>query len=202
MKSIRKGSFIALVTLASAVLFIVATGFDGTKQTLKTLPTSSKMTIKGTSSLHDWTVDVGDFQCDMTMISDLSLMKIESVAYTGKAKSIKSDNSTMDKKILEALKADKFPNIRFTVRSSRDVTMTDKKFSGLITGDITIAGKTKSETIHFTGEMISANRMRINGTKKLKMTDFGISPPTAMLGALKTGDEVSVTFSLVMAVSQ
>jgi hypothetical protein len=49
--------------------------------------------------------------------------------------------------------------------------------------------------------MISGNRIQIKGSKKVKMTDFNISPPTAMLGTLKTGDEVTISFTLVMAVN-
>ena len=36
----------------------------------------------------------------------------------------------------------------------------------------------------------------VRGKKKLLMTDYGIKPPTFMLGMLKTGNEVSVEFEV------
>jgi polyisoprenoid-binding protein YceI len=37
-----------------------------------------------------------------------------------------------------------------------------------------------------------------NGSKKIKMTDFGISPPTALMGTMTTGDEVEVIFQVTL----
>jgi polyisoprenoid-binding protein YceI len=105
----------------------------------------------------------------------------------------------MDKKIQDALKSDKHPEVRFTINNTRDVTVKDNKFAGTINGTLYIAGVSRTENIPFTGQLISGNRIQIKGSKKVKMTDFKISPPTAMLGALKTGDEVTVSFTLVMA---
>jgi polyisoprenoid-binding protein YceI len=190
-------SMVSLILMALAI--VVVTGFTGQKS-FNTQKSGSSMTVSGTSSLHDWTVQVNDFNCDMTATADLTTMKIEMVTFRGKATSIKSDNSTMDKKIQEALKSDKHPEIRYTVRSARNIVLKDKKFSGLITGDLQIAGKTKTEATQFTGSLIGENKLQITGSKKIKMTEFGISPPTAMLGALKTGDEVTVQFTLVLNV--
>jgi polyisoprenoid-binding protein YceI len=36
------------------------------------------------------------------------------------------------------------------------------------------------------------------GMVPIKMTDFGIKPPTAMFGTLRTGDEVKVNFALTV----
>lgn len=44
-------------------------------------------------------------------------------------------------------------------------------------------------------EMIE-NRIIINGSKNLLMSDYGMDPPTAMAGALKTGDEVTINFNI------
>ncbi len=34
--------------------------------------------------------------------------------------------------------------------------------------------------------------------KKLKMSDFGVEPPNAMLGTLKTDDEISISFKITL----
>ena len=42
--------------------------------------------------------------------------------------------------------------------------------------------------------------MSVQGQTQLLMTDFGIKPPTAMLGMLTTDPKVTVSFETVLAV--
>jgi hypothetical protein len=41
--------------------------------------------------------------------------------------------------------------------------------------------------------------IRTTGRLALKMTDFGVDPPTALLGTLRTGDEVTVYFDVTVS---
>lgn len=200
MKTLRRFSLATALVILITGVFVTFSGFTG-KQSFRALNTGSSMSISGTSTLHDWKVDLNEFNCNMTAHFDASTMKIEKVTFRGRARTIKSDSNLMDKKIQEALKTDKFPEVRFTVNKTRDVTLNNKRFSGIINGDLVIAGVTRTENIQFTGQMIANNRIQIRGSKKLKMSDFKVSPPTAMLGAVKSGDEVTVSFTLVMAVN-
>ena len=38
----------------------------------------------------------------------------------------------------------------------------------------------------------------LTGQLPIRMTDYGIKPPTAMMGTIKTGDDVKVTFRWVV----
>lgn len=197
MKSMKLKIRVLTVLTVTVCLLVTLVAFSG-KQTFVIQKPTSSMVVEGTSSLHDWKIELKEFAGVMSAVSDGANMKIEAVTFKGKAKSLKSDNSTMDGKTYDALKVEKHPDITYAIKSSKDVQIKDKKFSGLITGDLTIAGKTRQETIQFTGAMISDNKMQIKGSKKLKMTDFGVNPPTAMLGALKTGNDITITFTLIM----
>jgi hypothetical protein len=42
--------------------------------------------------------------------------------------------------------------------------------------------------------------LKVQGRLLLLMTDFGIKPPVAMLGMLKTDPKVAITFETVLAV--
>ena len=44
----------------------------------------------------------------------------------------------------------------------------------------------------------SDGSITFNGSKKLKMTDYGIKPPTALLGTMTTGDEVEIVFQVTL----
>jgi hypothetical protein len=38
----------------------------------------------------------------------------------------------------------------------------------------------------------------LKGTKLLKMTDYGVKPPSLMFGTMKVADAVTVSFDLVL----
>ena len=64
-------------------------------------------------------------------------------------------------------------------------------------GNLTIAGF--SRYIDLTIDLIrmSDKRLKVVGETSLKMTDYHIKKPKAMLGMIRTGDEVTIRFEWV-----
>jgi len=152
----------------------------------------SNMYIDGTSSLHDWTETVGQIKGEVKAdIEDGKITKIYSADVTIPVKSIKSGKSGMDKNTYKALKAEAHPNIIYKLK-------TYKLSKGKIyfTGDLTIAGTTNLVIFNATYE-IKSKLLEIEGKYTFKMSDFNIKPPTAMMGTIKTGDEITIRFNLV-----
>ena len=48
----------------------------------------------------------------------------------------------------------------------------------------------------------TASTITVIGDVPLLMTDYGIKPPTAMLGMLKTDPKITVTFEVVLTMPQ
>ncbi len=155
----------------------------------------STMEIHGTSNVHDWTEVVETLKGSVdASFKGNELVKIEKLNLTVPVKSIKSGKSTMDKNTYNAMNADKYPNITFKLRSA---SISGDKV--LCTGSLTVAGETKDITVACTYSVEpSKKRFILNGSYKMKMTTFGIDPPTAMLGAMRTGDDLTIKFSLVI----
>jgi hypothetical protein len=42
---------------------------------------------------------------------------------------------------------------------------------------------------------VTNNNVTFTGKKTIKMTEFEVEPPTALLGTIKTGDEVTISFN-------
>ena len=61
-----------------------------------------------------------------------------------------------------------------------------------------IAGVEREVALELTTERKDAS-LTVHGRVQLLMTDFGIKPPKAMLGMLKTDPKVTVTFETVLA---
>jgi hypothetical protein len=40
--------------------------------------------------------------------------------------------------------------------------------------------------------------LRVKGSKQLRMTEYGVKPPSLMLGAMKVGDQVTVGYDIIL----
>ncbi|MEQ8554787.1 MAG: YceI family protein [Cyclobacteriaceae bacterium] len=149
----------------------------------------SKVGIQGTSSLHDWESTVESFSINGNIGSD----QISDLVASFKVESIKSGKSIMDSKTQDALKADKHPNIVFKAAAL-------KIENGIVkgSGTLTIAGNSKPFQFNANTKELTTGGLLIAGSTKLKMSDFGIDPPTAMFGTLTTGDEVTVNYEIII----
>lgn len=151
----------------------------------------SNVYINGTSSLHDWTETVetvnGTLRAD---VEDGKLLKIKSLHLTIPVKSIKSGRSGMDKNTYIALKEEKYPEIKYALKTYKIEGNTVK-----LTGDLTVAGVTKSITSQVESRT-KDGKIEFTGGIVFKMTAFDVEPPTAVMGTIKTGDEVEIKFHL------
>jgi polyisoprenoid-binding protein YceI len=68
-------------------------------------------------------------------------------------------------------------------------------------GEITVAGVTNAVAFPVSVLPIPGNKIKVSGNTTFKMTDFKIQPPapTMALGAIKTGDEVKISFQWLLA---
>lgn len=148
---------------------------------------ASSMTISGTSSMHDWKSEVEQFEVTGILSSD-KIMNLEAIIQVA---SIKSGKGIMDNKTYDALNSKKFPKITFVAPS---LSLNQRVAEG--EGVLTIAGQ--SLPIQITAQREPAGSMVFAGSVPLKMSHFGLSPPTAMFGTLKTGDDISINFRISM----
>jgi len=166
------------------------------QQKYKLAESTSKLIVEGTSSVHDWTMNSSDFSSTVQFeIENGILVKIYEVNFSCPSDKILSDNSIMNNKTQKALKSETHPNINFKFLSIKSLTNQKNDFSGEITGTLSIAGKSKQVVLAFSGRVDPNGIIYIKGIVPIKMTDYNIEPPTAMMGALKTGDEVKINYS-------
>jgi len=159
-----------------------------------------KIVIEGTSNVHDWDIKSDKGVC--TSVFDLTksglLNGISELSFTIPAESLKSDHRGMDKNTYKALNTSKYASIQFTA-GSIEVKPSGKSSYALITkGKLTIAGVSKDVVLTATGLVNADNTVSYSGSYKLKMTDYKVDPPKAVLGTIKTGDNVVVKYDLIL----
>ncbi|HYW95201.1 MAG TPA: YceI family protein [Bacteroidales bacterium] len=181
------------------IVFIIS--FGGTaalmaQTTYRLASSKSSVVVKGTSTLHDWEMTAKEVSASLTVDKDgSSINTIDNVTFSVKADKIEGESSIMDGKAHDALRSNKYPDISFRMKSVNRLASTGGNISGSLDGDVTIAGVTRNITVPFSGTL-SGSTIKVNGSKSLSLSNFNISPPTAMLGTLKTGNDIKIDFKL------
>ncbi len=161
---------------------------------------SHEITIRGTSNLQSWSAEVEQVEGDFLLVLEDGLVtEIQNIQFRADATSIKgSEGRRMDAKIYETLKTDKHPEITFVLREI--LALYENPGTARVTsrGVLTLAGVSRVIELQAVGVVLPDGSVRFSGTHALKMSDFRMSAPTAMFGALRTGDEVEIDFSVIL----
>lgn len=182
-------------TWSAFALFIAVVAL-GNAQQVNLKNQESSLQVLGTSSLHDWEV-VAKEQSGSITFKDMEAAEIEKISFEVIAESLKSGKSGMDKNIYKALNTNAHKKISYQLVTVKGVEAKGNgKFNVKTEGDLTISGTKKRVPLGFTLE-ISGGKVRLTGEKKLKMTDFNVTPPKALMGTITTGNDITVKFNTV-----
>jgi polyisoprenoid-binding protein YceI len=172
----------------------------------------SKVKIDGTSTVHDWTVESAIIGGYMEFDSNFPLDPAQAnadlkvtpkVQVSIPVRSIKSGKSLMDEVMHDAMKVKDFDKIQYSLTEMKLKDPNRKPGDPLefdTKGELTVSGVKKPI------DMVVAMRpmgdkLKVTGSKALKMTDFGIKPPSPTLlgGLIKTSEDVKITFEWMTA---
>ncbi|WP_010662499.1 YceI family protein [Marinilabilia salmonicolor] len=186
---------IALQTLLIIALTLVS-GTTTKAQKLNLTGTNNSVVVTGTSSLHDWEMVLSDFRAtaEVTHNEDGSYT-LTNAGLTGDANKLSSDNSMMDNKAKDALRAKKAPELTFRQSTPLSIEAGNEE-KVHIKGNLKIAGETKPVSIPINLTIQEGGKVLVTGTATVLMSDYKMDPPTAMFGTVKTGDEVKVNIKL------
>ncbi len=196
-----------VVILLAAVIAAPALAGEGPQSPLAG---PAEVRVSGTSTLHDWTVasrtiegslTVSDaFLVDPTLASAPDLKAegpVPGLTVVIPATSLKSDSPKMDKVMHEALAAAAHPQIRFALTGASLASGADPASGAFrldVRGQLTVAGQTREVAFPVDVQRRPSGQLVVTGEVPLKMTTFGIKPPTALLGTVRSGDDIRVTF--------
>ena len=155
--------------------------------------------VTGTSTLHDWEEVAEQKSGSINLDKTGELPQITSLKFVVEAESLKSGKGAMDKNTYKALDTKTHKQIVFemkNVKSISPITATSNKYKVVATGNLTISGSTKTIDLPF-NLSINGDKVVLEGKKALKMTDYNIEPPKALLGTITTGYDIEVHFNTV-----
>jgi polyisoprenoid-binding protein YceI len=159
----------------------------------------SRVWVEGTSSVRSYrcesTTVTGTAQASSARLDDLA--SVPRAEITIPVASLDCRNGTMNTHMRRALKAEQNPTIRLRATSVRVDASGPGAGTARISGDLTMAGQTRPVTLE--GTVTSEEgKVRVRGSKRLVMTDFGVQPPSLMMGTMKVAPPVTIGFDVTL----
>jgi len=192
--------------LSAAALLLIATTAAAQESARVAVAPESRLWIDGTSNLHAWSCKTDKLEAavelDRTAATQLSIAPpkaLKRVEVKVPVKSLKCNHAGMDGNMYKALNADASPEVSYIMASFEVVPGEAKDSFTLKTeGVLTINGRERKLVMDVLADHLPDGTVKATGMVPIKMTDFGIKPPTAIFGRLKTGDDVKVSFELTV----
>jgi polyisoprenoid-binding protein YceI len=169
---------------------------------------SAKVTIAGTSNVHDYTASTTKVRVTRSQLgaavagtalwdNALKPGAIEAFEIAIPAATLTSPKEGLDKNMYKALKVQEHADITF--RFIRFDVNASAPGAARAIGMLQIAGVEREVALDITTKR-TGSTLTVRGELNLLMTDYGIAPPKAMLGMIKADPKVKVTFDVVLGI--
>jgi polyisoprenoid-binding protein YceI len=198
MRNRTLSASIALFAMIPAVVAWTAMA-DGKLE----LAPQSRLWVDGTSSVRDWTCTAGIIEADVTTTSEAAITDVASgtkaisaVEVRIPATRLDCKNKQMNEHMFKALKATAHPGIAYRV-DSYTLAKAGSGVEATLVGALTLGGVEKPITVVASAKE-EGGMLRVRGTREITMTEFGLKPPTLMMGTLKVGPDVTVGFDFIL----
>lgn len=168
------------------LIFLTSEGLSQTKYTLSPAP---MLKVSGGSTLHDWHMESNTAKGEGVFVLESGQFKTaKSLSISLMAETLKSGTKGLDTNAYKALNTQKNKEIHFVLRE-----LNGSGTTLFAIGDLTVAGVTKAVSFPV---KISSSREKITfeGSLETKLTTFSITPPTALMGTVKTDDAIKLSF--------
>jgi hypothetical protein len=191
------GATIALICFAPAVIAWSRAA------RMETLP-ESRLWVTGTSTVRTWECKATAFdEAIESLVPDATAGVLDAKKSVGTVKltvpveKMDCKNGTMNEHMRKALKANEFPAIVFTL-DSYELSKAENQVRVTMKGELALGGVTKSISIDASAAATDSGALRVSGVYPLNMKEYGLKPPSLMLGTMRVGEIVKVNFDLLL----
>jgi polyisoprenoid-binding protein YceI len=165
---------------------------------------TSKLWLDGTSTVRSYTcrasrvdgsVELQPAQAARDVATGSKSVKAGTVTVAVGA--LACGNDTMDDHMRKALKSAEHATIRFRM-TDYELVPGGAQAAVKMRGTLTIAGQERPVVIDGTAQPEGTTGLRVKGSTVVRMQDYGVKPPTLMMGTLKVGENATVHFDVAL----
>jgi polyisoprenoid-binding protein YceI len=158
-----------------------------------------KITVNGTSNIHDWDLVSDKGTCTMTVDMDAAgvITAFRNLSFTLPVNTLKSKHGEkMDNNAYKAMNASTYPTVAFKSASVSLKNSGANTYSVSAPGKLTINNVIRDVTLTGSCKVNADKSVNVTGSYKLTTTDYNVKPISIMLGAIKTGAGVTILYNL------
>lgn len=155
----------------------------------------SRLWIEGSSNVNNFRCNAGRYRGQVEPPTSDTTVKVEvDVAVEG----LDCGKRRMNRDLYETLRSKSHPQISFQYVSTESMTYLDEtdRYELIVNGRLTVAGHTNDIQFPLDAEVLEDGMIRATGKTDLKMTDYNVEPPSALLGLVRVDNELIVHFEL------
>ena len=168
------------------------------------LQPESRLWVAGTSTVRGFQCQAGAFDAkiessgaDAVSAVLAGEKAVSTIEVTVPAEKLDCRNGTMNEHMRKALKAKEFPTVVFRA-TSYDLARTSESVGVTLNGSLTLGGVEQPITVKAQAKAGADGTLIVSGTREVRMTEFGLKPPTLMLGTMKVDEKITVGFEVVL----
>ena len=167
-----------------------------------TLQPESRLWVDGTSTVKSFTCKATEVDAVVdgapNAVAQVTAGEkgVTAVRVRVEAAKLECGNGTMNDHMRKAIKLTDHPVIEFRL-AGYDVSRSGETVTGTLNGTLSLGGTQKPISIPAVGKS-EGEALRVTGSYPLKMSEYGLKPPTLMFGRIKVGETVTVKFDLLL----
>jgi hypothetical protein len=157
------------------------------------------MNLSGTTPVKDWSMTANGLsgEAKLGVASNGLLSVVEDLVFVLPVHNLKGEVKAMDEDAYEALKADQHKEIVFKLATAAIVPQPNNTSLVEAEGSLSVAGVTRKVTLKMYAFVNRDGSVTFTGSKKLKMSDYDVERPSLLFGAIKAGNEMTLTYKLI-----
>lgn len=158
-----------------------------------------------TSGSHFWidgTATTGAWTCATEAVTGEGVLGGEALSATVAVpvRAFDCGSGPMNRDMRRALRAGDHPTITFELTDAetpRSQARPDVWVRVRVRGTLRLAGTQRPVTLTADGRQLADGRVEIRGRQPLRMSDFGVEPPSHALGLVRAHNDIVVRFNLL-----
>lgn len=191
-----------LILLLTSIALVAWSVQPPASYTIQSTP--NEMNVEGGSTLHDWSCPIesvsGSLEIDPAETEDgAPISGVSGAQVQVPVDAIQCDKDTMNEKLREALQMNSYPEVYFSLEDAQVTALPDSGaawFAVDATGELILAGERRQIELPVQGKRLDDGTLRLTGSHTIRLSDYDIDRPSAMLGTVKTSKEVTVNFDV------